>query len=94
MKDGENINQRMVRVLIPAMNTVKKDLKFTAASQENYEDERLPTLDFAMRIDKENKIRHTYYQKPMKTPYAIMKRSAMSKHQKFQILTNELCRKS
>ena len=93
MKNGETTNQRMARVMVPAMNSVNKDLKFTAESQEDYKDERLPTLDFSLWIDSKNKIKHTYYQKPMKTPFVIMERSAMSQHQKFQILSNELCRR-
>ena len=38
-------------------------------------------------------IKHSYYQKPMKTPLVLMERSAMAFQQKIQILTNELNRR-
>ena len=75
------------------MNSVNPDLKFTTECQEDYAGERLPTLDFSMWLNKDNKIQHTYFQKPTKTPYVIMERSGVSYHQKFQILSNELVRR-
>ena len=89
---GETSNQRMARVCREAMNNINKDLVFTTESQEEFPNERLPTLDFQMWM-KENKIYHTYYQKPMRTPLVIMERSAISNQQKFSILGNELCRR-
>ena len=41
----------------------------------------------------DNKIKHSYYQKPMKTPFVLMSRSGTSYRQKFQILSNELSRR-
>ena len=35
---------------------------------------------------------HTNYEKPMKTQFTVMQRSAMSEHQKMSILSNELVR--
>merc|ERR1712208_18216 len=81
------------RVCVKAMNSVNKDLKFTTESQEDFQQERLPTLDFEMWLDNKMEIGHSYYQKPMKTPYVLMERSAMSYHQKYQILSNEMCRR-
>ena len=82
----------MARVLEPAMNMINSDLKFTTESQEDYENERLPTLDFEMWLEPDG-IKHSYYQKPMKTPLVLMERSAMAFQQKIQILTNELNRR-
>ena len=75
------------------MNSINPDLKFTTESQEDFETERLPTLDFEMWVTKENKIEHSFYQKPMKTPLVLMERSGMAQHQKYQILSNELTRR-
>ena len=44
-------------------------------------------------MEHNNKVTHSYFQKPMKTPMVIMERSAMARHQKFQILRNELTRR-
>ena len=90
---GEADNQRMARICISAMNSINEDLKFTTESQEDYPLERLPTLDFEMWASQDNLIRHSYFQKPMKTPFVLMERSGTSRQQKFQILTNELTRR-
>ena len=89
---GESKNQRMARLCTPAMNSINPDLKFTTECQEDFQSERLPTLDCEMWIE-DNKIKHSYYQKPMKTPFVLMSRSGTSYRQKFQILSNELSRR-
>ena len=90
---GESTNQRMARVCREAMDSINPDLKFTTESQEDYPEERLPTLDFSIWLTEDNVLKHTYFQKNMKTPYVIMERSGNSYHQKFQILSNELVRR-
>ena len=85
-KAGESNNEFMARILIKAMNSVNKDLKFTTETPEHFEKERLPTLDFELWIEKETgKVHHSYFQKQMKTPFILMARSAMCNHQKIQI---------
>ena len=86
--NGETSNQRMARKCKTAMNSINPDLVFTTESQEDFPNERLPTLDFEMWINN-NHIR----QKSMKTPFTILERSGMSYQQKFQILSNELVRR-
>ena len=90
---GESHNQRMARVLQPAMNSVNPDLVFTTESQEDFKNERLPTLDFEMWLTDDEEIKHSYYQKPMKNPLVLMERSGMAYSQKMQILSNELNRR-
>ena len=72
---GESENQRMARVCNPCMDAINPDLKFTTESQEDFTNERLPNLDFEIWL-KEDKIYHSYYQKPVRTPLVIMERSA------------------
>ena len=85
---------RMVLCLLQDNQWIYHDLRrWSEESQEDFEHERLPTLDFEMWLDSKMKIGHSYYQKPTKTPYVLMERSAMSYHQKFQILSNEMCRR-
>ena len=66
-EQGESTKQMMARVCRPAMDSVNSDLKFTTESQEDFENERLPTQDFEMWLTQDG-VRHSYYQKPMKTP--------------------------
>ena len=83
----------MVRLCLPVCNAINKDLEFTAETADEYEDQRLPTLDFSLWLEKDGEINHLYYQKPMKTPYVIMKESAVAQHAKVQILSNEVVRR-
>ena len=92
-KKGESKNQRMARLCVKAMNAINPDLEFTTETQDDFPHSRLPTLDFEMWLDDDNRVKHSYFQKSMKTPMVIMERSGISYHQKFQILINELSRR-
>ena len=89
----ENSNSRMVRVCLPAINSVNRDLEFTAEIPEDFQGSKLPTLDFFLWLMKSGALNHSYFEKSMKTPYVIMRRSAMSEHQRYSILANELVRR-
>ena len=90
---GETENQRMARLCVVAMNSINEDLEFTVECEDDYPDKKLPTLDFKIWQEADGKVNHTYYQKPMKTPFMVMSRSAAPKQQKFQVLSNELTRR-
>ena len=91
--EGESTNQRMARTCQELMNSINENLEFTVETPEDFEQEQLPTLDFKIWQEQDGLINHTYYQKPIKTPFVIMARSAMSSQQKIQILANELTRR-
>ena len=55
---------------------------------EEFDDKRLPTLDVKMWLE-DGIILHTYFEKEMKTPFLLMKRSAISQHQMCSILAVE-----
>ena len=59
---------------------------------EDFPNRKLPTLDFEMWMHL-GLILHSYYEMSMRTPYVIMKRSAMFEHQRISILSNELIRR-
>ena len=59
---------------------------------EEFADKRLPTLDVKLWLE-DGKIIHTYFEKEMKTPFLLIKRSAISQHQRCSILANELVRR-
>ena len=46
-----------------------------------------------MWVTETNKIEHSFFQKPMKTPLVLMERSGMANQQKYQILSNGLTRR-
>ena len=86
----ETNNQRMKRICLPGINNVNKDLVFTAEIREDFPDSKLPTLDFLLWLSEQGMLIHSYFEKLMKTPYVLMCRSAMSEHQKYSILSNEV----
>ena len=83
----------MVRIRTSILNNINQDLQFTAETPAEFGNKRLPTLDFSIWLEKNGEINHSYFQKEMKTPYVIMKRSAMSQHSKVSILSNEIVRR-
>ena len=92
-EQGETRHQRMARVCVTAMNSINEDLEFTVETEDEFEDKKLPTLDFSIWQEPDGQINHTYYQKSIKTPYVIMANSAVSKQQLIQILSNETTRR-
>ena len=85
-------NVRMARRCLPAMNSINPDLKFTTEAPEDFDKDRLPTLDFVIWMVK-GIIFHSYYEKKMKNQLTVMQRAATSEHQKMAILSNELVRR-
>ena len=91
--ENESDNRRMARVCLPAMNSINEDLEFTAEVPEDFKDEKLPTLDFKTWPELDKTLNFVYFEKEMRTQFVIMKRSAISDHQSYQILSNELIRR-
>ena len=89
---NESSNERMARVCKDAMNDVSTDLEFTTESPDEFKEKKLPTLDFKLWMIK-GMILHSYFEKEMRTPFVIMKRSAMGEQQRMSILSNELVRR-
>ena len=61
-EEGETVNQRMARICNVAMNSINEDLEFTVETEDDYQDKKLPTLDFSIWQEKCGYINHTYYQ--------------------------------
>ena len=59
------------------MNSIHPDLKFTTETAEYFPERRLHTLDTEIWIEN-NRVRHSYFQKEMKTPFVLMRASAMA----------------
>ena len=76
------------------MNSIYSNLNFTMETCEDFENDRLPTLDFELFVENAE-IKHSFFEKPMNSPYVIMEKSAMSELSKYSILSNDLvCRLS
>ena len=88
---NENISmvKRTDIEIVKAMNSVSPDLVFTSETELDFDDARLPTLSFSMWSDFE-KIRHSYYEKPMRSQILTHKVFSQSEQQNYSILVNEL----
>jgi len=75
-----------------AMNCISEDLKFTTESEEDFVKKRLPTLSFEMWSERTG-LRHSYFEKGMRSQIMTMKRSSQSEQSKVSILVNELTRR-
>ena len=72
--------------------TRKEVLVATMELCSDFKDGRMPTLSFSLwqGVDK---IEHSYFEKEMKNQTLLMSRTAMSKHQIMNIMSNELIRR-
>ena len=74
------------------MNSINKDLEFTTEVESDFDKLRLPTLSFEMWSE-ESGIRHSYFEKGMRSQVLTMQRSSQAETSKFSILVNELVRR-
>ena len=73
---NETNEKRMARICLVAMNSINVDLVFTVEVASDFQDNRLPTLDFFFWPEWWG-LNHSFYEKSMRTPYLTMKRSSM-----------------
>ena len=85
-------DDRIAGEILRAMNSISSDLEFTIEKESDFSNQRMPTLGFEIWSTKE-KIRHSYYEKEMRSQILTEKRSSQSENQKFAILTNEMNRR-
>ena len=52
---------RMVRILAPAMKDINPDLRFTTEIQEDFRNNRLPTLDCSLWLEPDMTIVVSYF---------------------------------
>ena len=74
------------------MNAVSPDLVFTTETEADFNNGRLPTLSFQMWSE-ESGLRHSFYEKEMRSQILTMKNSSQSEQSKYSILVNELTRR-
>ena len=74
------------------MNSINSDLKFTTETESDFDKLRLPTLSFELWSEKSG-IRHSYFEKHMRSQVLTMQRRCQAETSKFSILVNELVRR-
>jgi len=84
---GESNVKRMSTEVCKAMNSVYSFLNFTVETEEDFPNSRLPSLDTELFMEdvpgkKRQKINFSFFEKKMKTPFCILKDSAMAERSK------------
>merc|ERR1711952_395149 len=75
--EGESREAFMARLCLPAMNGINPDLTFTVETAEEFQGNKLPTLDFTLHMNEDMHISHGYFEKEMKSQRVVEKESAM-----------------
>ena len=84
------------------MNSVFNHIRFTSEVPGDFENNRLPTLDFSMWIGKDHiqegenkngKIIYNFYEKEINSKFCVMERTAMSENSKTSTLSQDLIRR-
>ena len=74
------------------MNSILPFLNFTVECQSDFEDYKLPTLDFKLWVGKDNEVLYTYFEKPTSSNQVIHRESAIPENTKMSTLNNEMVR--
>ena len=98
---GVTDSRRTATVLVDIMNSVFCNIQFEAEIQDDFEDNRLPTLDFRLWMDQgqdqggknKDKVMYSFFEKEMASPYCIMEKSAMPESTKVSSLAQDLVRR-
>ena len=85
--------ERTRRVLHESMKGVINCLEFTTETQEQFEDNCLPTLDLNLWVEKGWQVHWKLFEKPTAPNVTVKKASAMAENSKIQILANDLVRR-
>ena len=76
--EGEKKDEFMARLCLPAMNSVNRDLTFTAEVASDFENKKLPTLDFSLWRLEDQSITHSFFEKEMRSQKLIENRNEYS----------------
>ena len=97
LKSEMSATRRSATVLQAAMDSINPDLKFEMELEEDFPDNKLPTLDCRVWLetstDKPPQFNFSFFEKTMNSQFVILEKSAMSYKQKFAILSQEVIRR-
>ena len=82
-----------MEVIRDIANGVDDMIKFTVDVPSNYSSNKMPVLDLQVWLDENNRVRYTFYEKPMKSNMVIDKSSALPYSMKMKALTQETFRR-
>ena len=92
LDEGMSRRKKTEKEIAILMNSINEDLKFTTETEKDFVNLRLPTLSFEVWSENSG-IRHSYYEKGMRSQVLTMQRSSMAEKSKYSILVNEIVRR-
>ena len=81
------------RAVGKSMDGMIECLTFTVESQEDFENDWLPTLDLNIRVDKENVINYMFFEKPTTSQVCLQESTALSRNSMIQSLAEDTKRR-
>ena len=81
---------RTLREMLNMFNDVSDDLSFTCEHETDFSDQKLPTLDVKIWLDEIQRVRYTFYEKPMGSKLCIQKDTALPEQLKKSVLVAEV----
>ena len=92
-ESGECDLMRTSRILQKTMTSVYSFLNFTMETALDFQDRRLPTLDFKLWISQENIVLYTFFEKSMTSNQVMHRSSALPENTKMASLNAEVIRR-
>ena len=90
---GRETDELTMTVLRDIANTIDSDIKVEVDFPSRNNDKFMPILYMKMAMDKDTKVIHKFYKKPMAYRFSMMANSAVSQKVKRSSLTNEAVRR-
>ena len=90
IQNGTSDLERTCEILKKSMNMVYTFLNFTIESCLDFEDARLPTLDFKLWVRSDNQILFTFFEKPTCLNQMLNRNTALSENTKVSNMTSEV----
>ena len=85
--------EKTAQVVISMMNDTHAFLNFTSETSEDFADNHLPTLHFALWVGEDNLTRYEFWEKPTTINQVLHAQTALSENTKMQSLSNEVIRR-
>ena len=76
-----------------SMQGLTKCLAFTAETCEDFADGWLPTLDFKIRVNRDNIIEYSFFEKPTASNRCLQADTALNQNCLIRLLSNEVMRR-
>ena len=93
IRDDRDYSQRTIEEIRKSMDAVWEFLTFTTESQNDIQNEYLPTLDFATHVRESGYVTYKFFSKPMNSNILLTIGTALSRGCIFSSLRQDLVRR-